>query len=106
MQSIPPLLLGYQVCSSMAKPVKLLLTRLMSFALLLLAAAAPVQPQVRLSVTYNDAADLFSLMDNVSGWLDGFTDPAYRSEWVQRSDGPWPIKLGSLAIASTGSEPS
>lgn len=51
---------------------------------MLLAAAAPLQPQVRLSVSYNDAADLFSLMDNVSGWLDGFTDPAYRSDWVQR----------------------
>lgn len=77
--------------------VKWVQTILASSALLLFTAAVPVQPQVRLSVMYNDAADLFSLMDNVSGWLDGFTDPAYRSEWVQRfgwsaADQAWVVR--------------
>lgn len=54
------------------------------FALVLALSSFPVQAEVRLSVAYSDSADLFSLMDNVSGWLDGFVIPEYRAEWVAR----------------------
>lgn len=33
---------------------------------------------------YSKAADLFNLMDNVSQWWDGFTEPEYRIAWEKR----------------------
>ncbi|MCK0127820.1 hypothetical protein [Erythrobacter sp. F6033] len=37
-----------------------------------------------MSIEYSETADLFSMMDHVSGWWDGFTHPRYRSEWETR----------------------
>ena len=39
---------------------------------------------ITIRAAYSDAANLFSLMDNVSGWQEGLTDPAYRAEWKRR----------------------
>lgn len=47
-------------------------------------AAQPVRAEVTLTVAYSEAADLYSTMDNVSGWLEGFTSPEYRAEWQRR----------------------
>ena len=58
--------------------------RLLLLALVFLTAAAPVRAEVTLSVSYSETANLFSIMDNVSGWQEGFTDPAYRAEWTKR----------------------
>jgi hypothetical protein len=60
-----------------------LLSRL-TIALALAVAASPASAEVKVSVSYSEAADLYSLMDNVSGWLDGFVYPVYREEWVRR----------------------
>lgn len=43
----------------------------------------PAKAEVGVSVSYSRSADLYSLMDNVSGWLDGFVIPEYREEWVR-----------------------
>jgi hypothetical protein len=56
----------------------------MLFALVLAFVPQSASAEVRLSVRYSEATDLFSLMDNTSGWLDGFVIPAYRDEWVKR----------------------
>jgi len=60
--------------------------RLTSLALLfcfLLHLASPVQAELRIQAGYSEAADLFSLMDNVSLWSpDGFNEPAYREYWT------------------------
>lgn len=58
--------------------------RLLLFSLLLLAGIAPARAEIKLSVSYSESADLFSLMDNVSNWLDGFVYPDYREEWEKR----------------------
>lgn len=50
----------------------------------LLCLTVPAHAEVRVSVGYSEAADLYSTMDNVSEWLAGFTIPAYRKEWEQR----------------------
>jgi hypothetical protein len=50
----------------------------------LLAFTSPVKAEVDLVVSYSETADLYSLMDNVSGWFEGFTIPAYRDEWQRR----------------------
>ena len=42
------------------------------------------QAEFTLDIRYSEAADLFSLMDNVSNWWEGFTDPGYREEWEAR----------------------
>ena len=46
--------------------------------------AQPVNAEVKPTVTYSEAADLYSTMDNLSGWLEGFTWPEYRDEWQKR----------------------
>jgi hypothetical protein len=60
--------------------------RITSAALLycvLLSAAPPVQAELRIQAGYSEAADLFSLMDNVSLWSpNGFNEPAYREYWT------------------------
>ena len=66
----------------------------LALAVLPLVRAAPLSATVSLKASYNETADLFSLMDNVSGWLPGFTDSAYREEWTRRfgwsqSDQEW-----------------
>ena len=68
--------------------------RFLLAAIALLFLSAPAQAEVRVSVGYSEAADLYSTMDNVSEWLEGFTIPAYRQEWEQRfgwskSDQQW-----------------
>ena len=44
----------------------------------------PARAEVIIEVSYSEAADLYSTIDNVSGWLEGFTWPEYRAEWEQR----------------------
>lgn len=61
---------------------------------LLFTCAAPVRADVSVEASYSEPANLFSLMDNVSGWLPEFTDAAYRDEWARRfgwskSDQAW-----------------
>lgn len=51
---------------------------------IVLVASVPANADVKLSVSYSQPADLYSMMDNVSGWLDGFVIPAYREEWEAR----------------------
>jgi len=51
---------------------------------LLLPVALPAQAELRIHAGYSEAADLFSLMDNVSLWSpNGFNDPEYREYWVE-----------------------
>ncbi len=57
---------------------------LRAFALLLGASAVPAHADVQITASYSEPANLFSLMDNVSGWLPEFTDAAYREEWARR----------------------
>ena len=59
-------------------PMKLL------FALFVAFAALPAQAHVKVTVTYSSSADLYSMMDNVSGWLDGYTRDDYRQAWIRR----------------------
>lgn len=58
--------------------------RLAALALLLFACAVPARAEVQIRASYSGPANLFSLMDNVSGWLPEFTDAAYRQEWTRR----------------------
>ena len=39
---------------------------------------------VKIEVQYSYSADLFDLMDNVSNWWEGFTEPEYQVEWQKR----------------------
>lgn len=55
-----------------------------ALALLFLAPAASASTAVNLEASYSEPANLFSLMDNVSGWQEGLTDPAYREDWSRR----------------------
>lgn len=62
--------------------------------MLLFASAVPARADVKIEASYREAPNLFSLMDNVSGWLPEFTDTAYRAEWTRRfgwtkSDQAW-----------------
>ena len=68
--------------------------RILLLAIALLSISAPARAEVTVSVSYSETADLYSTMDNVSRWLEGFTIPAYRDEWEQRfgwsaSDQQW-----------------
>lgn len=58
--------------------------RLLLFGLLFGGWSLAAPAAVKLSVAYSRPADLFSMMDNVSGWLDGFVIPDYRREWQRR----------------------
>nr|WP_298930295.1 hypothetical protein [uncultured Erythrobacter sp.] len=42
------------------------------------------QQDAHIPANYSEAVDLFITLDNVSGWWDGFVDPAYRSDWERR----------------------
>jgi hypothetical protein len=54
---------------------------------LLLSAASAVKGELRIRAGYSEAADLFSLMDNVSLWSpNGFNDPEYREYWTRVFD--------------------
>ena len=44
----------------------------------------PLRAEITVEVAYSETADLYSMMDNVSEWLEGYTIPAYREEWVAR----------------------
>ena len=46
--------------------------------------AGPARAEVRIEVGYSEAADLYSTMDNLSLWLNGYTWPEYREEWTAR----------------------
>ena len=58
--------------------------RLLSLILCSVFLAQPVRAEVNVTVSYSEAADLYSTMDNVSGWLEGYTWPEYRTEWSER----------------------
>ena len=58
--------------------------RMLRMAILLMFISAPASAQTAISVSYSAPADLYSMMDNVSSWLDGFTIPKYREEWTRR----------------------
>ncbi len=75
-------LLSVFFCRSMYE--KAMKIRSLLLALVLFFAPALLRAEVRFSVSYSEAVDLFSLMDNVSEWEKGFTDPAYRAEWTDR----------------------
>ncbi|MCC6242404.1 MAG: hypothetical protein IT353_06160 [Gemmatimonadaceae bacterium] len=47
----------------------------------LLTAAPPVDAQ-SIRVVYRDAADAFEILDHVSDWWPGYTEPAYRRYWA------------------------
>ncbi|MFT3775339.1 MAG: hypothetical protein QM820_59075 [Minicystis sp.] len=50
------------------------------------ATAAPEAsaPPRELTVTYREAASVFEILDNVTGWWKGKCDPEYREAWQQR----------------------
>ena len=58
--------------------------RMLLTAILLMFVTDPVRAQTTVSVSYSAPADLYSMMDNVSSWLNGFTIPKYREEWTRR----------------------
>lgn len=47
-------------------------------------ATEPLRVETRLVVSYSETADLFSTMDNVALWWEGFNDPSWRAEWERR----------------------
>ncbi len=54
-----------------------------SLLFLLLAAASLAKAELRIQAGYSEAADLFSLLDNLSLWSpDGFSEPEYREYWT------------------------
>ena len=57
--------------------------------------STPLRADVTLTVEYREAADLFFLMDNVSEWEKGATDPRYRAEWTKRFG--WSVKDQAVA---------
>lgn len=46
-------------------------------------APAPTSPS-GITVVYRDAANVFEILDNLSGWWKGKCDPEYREEWARR----------------------
>jgi hypothetical protein len=40
--------------------------------------------KVQIDVTYSESADIFVILDNVSGWWEGFTEAEYKKYWVIR----------------------
>jgi hypothetical protein len=54
---------------------------------LLLAAASSARGELRIQAGYSEAADLFSMMDNLSLWSpNGFNEPEYREYWTEVFD--------------------
>jgi hypothetical protein len=43
------------------------------------------EAKIQITVEYSEAANYFDLMDNVSNWWEGFTEPAYLKEWEKRN---------------------
>lgn len=62
------------------------IARLLALLLAALALSGPsrANAEVQVRVLYSETVNLYSLMDNVSGWLDGYTNPTYRQEWSAR----------------------
>ena len=54
------------------------------FAFMLICGVSAARADVTITVSYSEPADFYSMMDNVSGWLEGFVIPQYRAEWEQR----------------------
>jgi hypothetical protein len=48
----------------------------------LAASSAAAHPALRIEVAYREPADAFEILDNVSEWWPGYTDPAYREAWA------------------------
>jgi hypothetical protein len=48
----------------------------------LAASSAAADPALRIEVAYREPADAFEILDNVSEWWPGYTEPAYREAWV------------------------
>ncbi len=46
-------------------------------------AASPGAPPTPITISYSEATDLFNLLDNLSNWLPGYTEPVYRTYWEQ-----------------------
>lgn len=61
-----------------------MMIRMLACAFALAVLSTPVRAEVKITVAYREAADLFFLMDNVSEWDKGATDPLYRAEWTKR----------------------
>ena len=55
--------------------------RLFAGVALLTLCISTVDAELRVDAGYSAAADLFSLMDNVSDWSPGFTEQEYRDYW-------------------------
>lgn len=57
------------------------------FVLILILAGCSLQPikqhpaSVEIEFAYSESANIFDLMDNVSNWWPGFTDPEYQEYW-------------------------
>jgi hypothetical protein len=47
-------------------------------------APARPEPAVSIAVTYREAANVFEILDNLSGWWSGKCDPEYRAYWKER----------------------
>lgn len=39
---------------------------------------------LEIQIVYSASADIFEIMDNVSGWWEGFTEDGYKSYWLKR----------------------
>jgi hypothetical protein len=46
--------------------------------------SAPTIAEVNIQVEYSESADYFDLLDNLSNWWEGFTEPEYGKEWQNR----------------------
>ncbi len=55
--------------------------------LLLLISHCITQANIKVEVQFSYSANYFDLMDNVSNWWEGFTEPQYQIEW-QKRNGP------------------
>lgn len=48
----------------------------------LASSSTAAQPALRIEVAYREPADAFEVLDNVSEWWPGYTEPAYREAWA------------------------
>lgn len=74
----------FKAALQLARVVVLAVFRSAVVVLLLICGTMPANAKTTITVSYSAPADLYSIMDNVSGWLDGFVISAYREEWVRR----------------------
>ena len=61
-----------------------MILRLVMSLALAIGLSVPARAEVRLTISYSEAADLYQTMDNVALWWNGFNDPRYRSAWEAR----------------------